>query len=322
MRRNQRIQLGTKLRQFSTLAQAGVAPSAAITVAEADNPSGKIAASTASVEISPVELMPASFPKTRARLAMADRDHQVSLLGAAGEILDVPEIAHSLSWMLYISVGGTAITLMLFSVFVAPAFQGMFDAFGADLPAPTMLAMGIAKWVLAPAAVLLALILVIGWLWKRQPQLLGRFSGRIDDATRRLPVFGRSMQVIQTQQLAAWLAACGTTGDVQQELECLVELAGPGQFGREVAGVAHAMAGGKSLADAVAVAAWLPGLALLLRSSPNNVAALTTYSHSLDAKSDLVMARLTLITQIVVGLIVGFFVIAMYLPIFKMGSLV
>ena len=322
MTRNQRIQLGTKLRQFSALAQAGVAPSAAITVAEADNPSGKIATSTALTEISPVELMPASFPKTRARLAVSDRDQQVGMLGAAGEILDVPEIAHSLSWMLYISLGGTAIILMLFSVFVAPAFQEMFDAFGADLPAPTILAMGIAKWVLAPAAVLLALILVVGWLWKWQPQLLGRFSGRIDDATRKLPVFGRSMQVIQTQQLAAWLAACGTTGDVYQELGCLVELAGPGQFGREVAGVAHEMAGGKSLADAVAVAAWLPGLALLLRSSPNNVAALTTYSRSLDAKSDLVMARLALITQIVVGLIVGFFVIAMYLPIFKMGSTV
>ena len=325
MNKSQRAALASRLRQFAELRRAAVSTETALATAAADNPmAGK--ATPESV----ADLLPASLPHTRALLATGEEGVGNGLVNAVADVLDEPG-ARGAGWsVLYISVCGAGLVVMLFSIFVAPAFKDMFASFGAQLPAPTLLALFLAQWIVGPLGGLLVLIVLLNVIWSFRPELLGALTPRVDAMLRKAPLLGQANRVLQTKRLAAWLAASGTSGDLKRRLDCLVELAGPGQFRRQVSQLANAVQGGQSLLASLASPGWLPGLALVLQDAEKLDAdaddatrnKLSAYANALDARSDAVSARLTLWAQLIVGVIIGFFVVAMYLPIFKLGSVV
>lgn len=323
MNKQQRIMLAARLRQFSELERAGVSASVALKVAAADNPEFGMAAPK-----SVADLLPPSLPLTKALVWSDDGGVDSGLLNAVADVLDEPG-TRATGWSVLLStlvVAGLVVTL--FGLYVAPAFQEMFDAFGAKLPAPTVLAIFVSQWVIAPLGTLVLLLLLARAIWSWRPELLGSWTPKIDAALLRFPMLGQASRVLHTRRLASWLAATGTGGKLAARLECLAELAGPSQFSRQVKRLAKSVQGGKVLADAMAAPGWLPGLAMVLRDATNAESdvdgetrkALLAYASGLDARSDTAMARLTLAAQIIFSMVIGFFVVAMYLPIFKMGS--
>ena len=325
MNKNQRAALASRLRQFCALRRAAVSTETALATAVADNPmAGRVTLAAFP------DLLPASLPHTRALLATGEDGVSNGLIDAVADVLDEPGTRGAGWSVLYISVCGAGLVVTLFSIFVAPAFKDMFESFGAQLPAPTVLALFLAQWVVGPLGALLVLIVLLNVIWSLRPDLLGGLTPRVDSMLRKAPLLGHANRVIQTKRLAAWLAASGTGGDLKRRLDCLVELAGPGQFRRQVSQLANALQGGQSLLASLASPGWLPGLALVLQDAEKFDAdaddatrkKLSAYANTLDARSDAVSARLTLWAQLIVGVIIGFFVVAMYLPIFKLGSVI
>ncbi len=318
MKNRQRLRLAMRCRQASELLGARVDSSLATGIAKADHPLD--AATDTEVTAGVSGLIPAEFPLTRARLADAGPGDQAAILQAISEALEPPSVQQVSVRTLYFNLGLLAAIMLMFTFFVVPAFSAMFEVIGADLPAPTMLAIALARWVLAPAGVLIAVGLVVLWMWKKRPTILGKLASRLDGVTRRLPQFGRGIQILQTQRIARWLAAVGGGADAGRSLGCLQELLDEGLFARQVSVLRQSLASGRSLAEALAGAEWLPGLSKLLKEKPEDRNALAAYAESLDANSSATVQRLVLVTQVIVGVIIGFFVIAMYMPIFKMGS--
>lgn len=325
MNKNQRAALASRLRQFAELRRAAVSTVTALATAVADNPMAD--------KVTPAafpDLLPASLPHTRALLASGEEGVSNGLIEAVADVLDEPG-ARGAGWsVLFISVGCAGLVVVLFSILVAPAFKDMFESFGAQLPAPTVLALFLTQWMVGPLGALLVLIVLLNVIWSLRPDLLGELTPRVDAMLRKAPLIGHANRVIQTKRLAAWLAASGTGGDMKRRLDCLVEIAGPGQFRRQVSQLAIAVQGGQSLLASLAAPGWLPGLALVLQDAnkfdadANDSAGkkLSTYANTLDARADAVSARLTLWAQLILGVIIGFFVVAMYLPIFKLGSII
>jgi type IV pilus assembly protein PilC len=245
-------------------------------------------------------------------------------------VLDEPSQRSGAWSSLYASIAVTGAVVILFSVSVAPAFKDVFDSFGGDLPAVTELALFLSQWVFGPLGVVLLALVVAKAIWTVRPQWMGGLTPRIDALLKNLPKFGYATRVTHTRLLAEWLAAGGAGGDVLERLNCLIELSGPGLFGRLVTSLLQAMQRGQSLAQATASQPWLPGLSMVLLDTEADFKAgqfavdkgLSAYAAGLDDRSDAIIASLTLTAQLIVGAIVGFFVVAMYLPIFKLGSVI
>ena len=333
MKKNQNIVLASRLRQYSELRGASVVTETALAAAAADNPIASKVLNNQTTPQSIADFLPTSMPHTRALLSTlttGDEGTKSLVVRAAADVLDDPG-SGSAGWsILYVSLVGAGLVVILFSVFVAPTFQHLFESFGTQLPAPTVIALFVAQWFVGPLGGLLVLLLLAKGIWTFRPELLGKFTQNIDSVLLNAPLVGQASRVTLTKRLAAWLAATGTGDGLNHRLDCLVELAGRGQFGRQVSRLATAVQSGQSLHAALAVPGWLPGLALLLKDAADSnhaqvgdpAAQLDAYSRALDARADAVTARLMLIAQLIVGAVVGFFVIAMYLPIFKMGSVI
>ena len=328
MTRKQRAKIAALLRQYSELLNASVSAEGALAVSRADNPGAHNGLAAGNVTPSIADCVPASMPNTRALLSIEDSRDRGAVVAAVADVLD-EQNNRGTGWsMLYVSLVGAGLVVTLFSVFVAPAFRSMFDSFGAQLPAPTLLALWFAQWVIGPLGVLVILLFLFKGIWTHRPQLLGKLSDRIDSTILKVPLLSQASKVIHTRRLAAWLSVNGTRDGIEQHLDCFTELAGSEQLRRQVNRLAKSVQSGKTLHAALAAPGWLPGLAVLLQDASNTGTdsdsdlrqKLTAYARALDVRSDEVAAQLTLYAQLAVGAIIGFFVIAMYLPIFKMGS--
>ncbi len=320
MKTKQRSRLAARLRQMGSLVTAGVATDTALAVSLADNPLHKHEARGAAMEGDLLSLIPDEFPKTRSRIGDAPADQRGPLLVAIADVLDAAESNRPTTAALNVNLAMIGTICLLFTFVVVPAFHDLFELLGANLPAPTRLALHLSDWLLAPVGLLIVAGLVIVRLWKTQPHWLGPLAGKMDRYARLVPVFGHGMLMLQTRQVAAWLAASGGGDFATRDLACLVEMAGPGDFARRVAAASQRLAEGRSLAEAFTGDEWSPGLGKMFEGDAGDAGALINYAKSLDANTDAAIERFTLISQIAVGLMVGFFVIAMYLPIFKMSS--
>ncbi len=320
MKNKHRIRLSAQLRQLGVLLAGGITPDMAMAIAKLDNPMLKADENAPMAGNGLVDAIPDIFPKTRSRLLEAAPERQHELLIAIADVLDTSEVARPSLRTMYFNIGMVALVCISMKIFVIPAFRTLFETIGADLPALTRLALTLTDWVLGPLGMLIAAVMILIWFWEKKPHLLGPLAGKIDAFARSWVSLGRGMQLQRTRRLASWLSVSGTGTNAMRSLECLAELLGAVALGRHVSDVAEKLKAGQSLPAAVTGNEWLPGLARFLAGRPDDDAALGNYARSLEANSDAAIHRLALLSQLIVGFIVGFLVIAMYLPIFKMGS--
>ena len=322
MKKKQRLRLAARLRQMGSLVSAGVAPDTALAVSLADNllPSDDARGAVAAGDVT--SIIPDEFSKTRSLIADAPVNQRGPLLVAMANVLDAADSSAPNTGVLKINLGMIGVICLLFTFVVVPGFQDLFDLFGGELPVPTRLALQLSNWLLAPVGILIVAGLVIVQLWQSEPQWLGPLAGRMDRYAHRVPFFGRGTVGARTCTVAAWLAASGGGDFAPRSLACLIEVSGPGDLGRRVAVASQRLAEGDSLAAAFSGDDWCPGLGKMLETHAGEAVGLNSYANSLDVDTDTTIARFTMVSHFAVGLIVGFFVIAMYLPIFKMGSAV
>lgn len=227
-----------------------------------------------------------------------------------------------------IAVATVAVALLL--VVVVPVFAEIFAEFGETLPLPTLFIVRLSEWTvrMGPYAVPLGAALVgIAVALGRRPNLHDRWDGWL----LRMPVAGgivRAAAVAQaTETLAALvrggvpvfdalLIASGTAGNA--------EIARALDGARQAVGSGHPLAGGlarypafpSSTAAMIAVGEESGGLDTMLESA----AALARE----EAERGVATVLSLLEPAIVLGLavVVGFVVLAMYLPIFRLGSVI
>ncbi len=324
MTRKKRAQLGNRLRQLGSLLSGGLALPTAVRVAAMDSQErGMLGSKPASVptDFALSDQLPATFVKTRSRLNDASPREQGALLTQISELLD-PTDGTDMGVGL---VGANFIVLTLISlmvsIFVVPQFQELFDTFGSGLPTPTIVALYFTRWVLLPLSVLAVLLGVVVIIWQRSRQFELMMT-RLDALSRRVPFFGRLVIARETRQLASWLAVCGTGPSTERSVECMAELISSPVLARRLARVSRGLANGVGVADAFSNTDWLPGLSQVLRDYPDDPTALTKYAASLELSVEKALDRFTWAAQLIGGIVVGFMVAAIYLPIFKMGSVV
>jgi len=217
-------------------------------------------------------------------------------------------------------------------VWVVPQFAEIFSALGGTLPAPTRILIGLSwflrQWFGAPLIVA-AIIGLVFSLRAYGATEAGRYQ--LDALSLRLPVFGALTRKVCISRFTRTLSTLTRSGvAILQALEIVERTAGNEVYAKAIRQAADSVRNGDTLAEPLARAEVFPAMVTRMIAVGEKTGALEgmlmKISEFYDAEVKAMVDSLTsLIEPILIGLmgiVVGGIVIALFMPILMLSSLV
>ena len=220
------------------------------------------------------------------------------------------------------------IVTVVIMLWVVPAFEQMFQQFGAELPLPTRIVMATARlhgpWLLLGT---LATGVLAMLAWRRYLPL--RLAAQ--RLSLSLPLFGK---LLRQAALARWSRTFGTLFGagiaLVEALETVSGAAGNVVYADASLAVRDAVRNGASLHAAMQATGVFPDLAVQMTAVGEEAGALDAMLGRIaDLNEREVDEAVTALTSLmepvimaVLGVVIGGLVVAMYLPVFRMGAVV
>jgi type IV pilus assembly protein PilC len=216
-------------------------------------------------------------------------------------------------------------------IYVIPAFKDLFQSFGADLPAPTLVVIAISDFFVQYWWAIFGGILGAVWgffyMWKRST----RMQDFMDRLFLKLPIFG---PLIEKAAIARWTRTLSTMFaagvPLVDAMESVAGAAGNRVFYLATKRIQSEVATGVSLTVAMQNSGLFPNMVLQMTQIGEESGSLDSmlskvaeyYEREVDEAVEALSSLMEPIIMVVLGLLIGGMVIAMYLPIFKMGQAV
>jgi type IV pilus assembly protein PilC len=214
-------------------------------------------------------------------------------------------------------------------IFVIPQFEGLFSGFGADLPAFTRLVVNIAHvvqdWWWAMLLGTIAFGFAFAHIWKRSRP----FRQTVDKILLKVPVIGNILHKSAIARFARTLSTMSAAGvPLVEALESVAGATGNVIYGDAVLRMREDVATGQSLQLAMKQRNLFPNMVLQMVSIGEESGSLDDmlakvadfYEEQVDNAVDALSSLMEPLIMVILGVLIGGLVIAMYLPIFKMGS--
>ena len=216
-------------------------------------------------------------------------------------------------------------------IFVIPQFQEMFSNFGADLPALTMIVINMSKWFQAYWWALIggiiATIVAIFQLKKRSM----RFAHFLDRMSLKLPVIGEILEKSAIARFARTLSTMFAAGTpLVEAMTSVAGACGNIVFYDATMKMRDEISTGTQLQVSMRDTNLFPNMVVQMVAIGEESGALDAmlgkvadwYEQEVDDAVDALTSLLEPMIMAVLGVIIGGLVVAMYLPIFKMGQVV
>ena len=240
------------------------------------------------------------------------------------------KIKSALFYPLSIVVVAFVITAIIM-IFVIPAFKAVFANFGADLPALTLYVMALSdffvEWWWAVFFVGAATIYGFFYSWKRSEKM----QIAMDRLLLRVPVFG---DLIRKSAIARWTRTLSTTFaagvPLVEALDSVAGSAGNYEYYRATKRIQGEVATGSSLNSAMQGTDVFPNMVIQMVAIGEEAGSLDSmlskvadyYEQEVDDAVEALSSLMEPMIMVVLGTLIGGLVIAMYLPIFKLGAVV
>ena len=258
--------------------------------------------------------------------SMLDR---VAMYKEKSELLKM-KIKKAMKYPITVICVALGVTILLL-LKVVPVFQDLFSSFGAELPAFTMMVINLSKWMQAWWWMVLLVIVGTGVGFTEARSRIPAFSNQVDVMLLKLPIVG---DLALKSTIARFCRTLSTTFSAGVPLiDALVSCAGAA--GNNVYKVAvlqirDDVATGQQLQFAMRQTGVFPSLALQMVAIGEESGALdamldkvaTYYEQEVDNAVDGLTSMMEPLIMVVLGILVGGLVVAMYLPIFKLGAVV
>jgi len=214
-------------------------------------------------------------------------------------------------------------------IFVIPAFKQVFTNFGADLPAPTLLVMGISDFFVTYWYLIFGVVIGGVWgffaLWKRS-QAVQIFMDRL---LLKMPLFGN---IIRKSVIARWTRTLSTMFAAGVPLVEALDSVG-GASGNYIyllatKQVQQEVSTGTSLTVAMQNTNVFPSMVIQMTQIGEESGALDHmlskvadfFEQEVDEAVEALSSLMEPLIMVVLGSLIGGMVVAMYLPIFKLGQ--
>lgn len=216
-------------------------------------------------------------------------------------------------------------------VWVVPAFKSVFSSFGADLPLPTQAVIWLSDqfvryWYGLAAGIGIGVSLYVR-AWKRSPAM----QAATDRLLLKLPIFG---SIVRKAVIARWTRTLSTMFSagvtLVESLESVGGAAGNAVYHEATRKIIAAVTSGTSLTMAMQNVQIFPSMVTQMVAIGEESGALDQmlgkvaefYENEVDAEVAALSSLLEPLIMVILGVLIGGLVIAMYMPIFKLGSVV
>jgi type IV pilus assembly protein PilC len=219
----------------------------------------------------------------------------------------------------------------LLLVKVVPQFEDVFAGFGAELPAFTQMVINLSEFVQAWWFAILVgvggIIAIIGQIYKRSEA----FQRGFDRAILKMPVVGDIINKSAVARFARTLSTTFAAGvPLVDALKSVSGATGNIVYAEAVDKIADEVSGGTQLAFAMRATGVWPSMVLQMVSIGEESGALDAmldkaasyFEEQVDNAVDSLTDLMEPMIMSVLGVLVGGLIIAMYLPIFQLGSVV
>ncbi len=216
-------------------------------------------------------------------------------------------------------------------IFVIPSFKQVFSSFGAELPAPTLIVMAISDFCVAYWWAIFGIVAgaVYGLInaYKKSESM----RNGMDRLMLKVPVFG---DIVRKASIARWARTLSTMFaagvPLVEALGSVAGAAGNAVYMKATKRIQQEISTGTSLTVSMQGVDVFPNMVLQMVAIGEESGALDSmlskvadfYEAEVDDAVDAMSSLMEPVIMVVLGTLIGGMVIAMYLPIFKMGQVV
>lgn len=222
------------------------------------------------------------------------------------------------------------VILVIILVFVIPVFSKMFQDFGSTLPVPTQIVVNMSNFFKSNIVfIIIALFIVIFIIKKIYATPKGRLA--IDKGLLHAPVIGMLLRKVAVAKFTRTLSTMLQAGvPILEALQVVAKTAGNKIIENAVFRVGDAIAEGRPLADPLEESGVFPNMVIQMINVGESVGALDAmlekiadfYDEEVDQAVENLTAMIEPFMMVFLGGMIGGLVVAMYLPIFKIASVV
>jgi type IV pilus assembly protein PilC len=227
--------------------------------------------------------------------------------------------------VIIVAVIVTAILL----IFVVPQFESLFSDFGADLPAFTRAVVNLSGWMQSYWWVLFGAIIGSGVTFIQAKRRSRRFCRALDRIILKIPIVGPIMHKAAVARYARTLSTMFAAGvPLVEALESVAGATGNVVYSDAVLLIRDSVATGQQLQFAMAQTGLFPNMVEQMVAIGEESGSLDSmlsrvadfFEEEVDDAVDALSSLLEPFIMAVLGVLIGGLVVAMYLPIFKMGA--
>ena len=223
------------------------------------------------------------------------------------------------------------VVTMILLVYVVPQFESVFNDFGAELPAMTQFVVNLSEIVQAYALYIVIGAMIGAFLFGRAMVKSDKFRDRVQALSLRIPVVGMILHKAAVARFARTLSTTFAAGvPLINALESAAGASGNSTYRNAIFRVQSDVTSGMQMHTAMVNADVFPTMANQMVYIGEESGSLDemlakvadVYEREVDDLVDNLTALLEPMIMVVIGILVGGLIVAMYLPIFNLGAVV
>jgi type IV pilus assembly protein PilC len=229
--------------------------------------------------------------------------------------------------VIVVAIVVTAILL----IFVVPQFEALFVGFGADLPAFTRMVVNLSEFVQAKWWLILAIMILVGIVFVQMHRRSPRFRRFVDIAVLRIPAVGPILRKAAIARFARTLSTMFAAGvPLVDALRAVAGATGNILYSEATDRMREDTATGAQLQWSMRNTGIFPNMVVQMVAIGEESGSLDSmlakvadfYEEEVDNAVDSLSSLLEPLIMVVLGVLIGGLVIAMYLPIFMLGQVI
>ncbi len=223
------------------------------------------------------------------------------------------------------------IVIAIMMIFVIPAFEKMFSGFGADLPLLTQIIVNISAFMRDNVIFIIAALFLTVFALKTSYRKSDKVHHFFDNMFLKMPIFGILLRKVAVAKFTRTLGTMISSGvPILTSLEIVARTAGNVVIEKAILATRESISQGKTIAEPLMDSGIFPPMVVQMISVGETTGALDQmlnkiadfYDDEVDVAVNAITALIEPLLMVFLGGILGTMIVAMYLPIFKMGEVV
>lgn len=238
------------------------------------------------------------------------------------------KVKKALTYPIAVMVVAFIVTAILL-IFVVPVFEDLFKGFGADLPAFTKFVISLSEWAQEWWWVVVGVIGGTGYLFSFFKKRSRAFNHFLDRAMLKIPVVGMILDKSAIARFARTLSTMSAAGvPLVEALDSVAGATGNVVFSEAVMKMKEDVSTGQQLQFSMSQAGIFPHMVIQMVAIGEESGSIDAmldkvadfYEEEVDNLVDNLSSLMEPLIMAVLGILVGGLIVAMYLPIFKLGA--